>query len=246
MPARPIDPGGGVIDAVDKKDINDNFRDLWNGANFGEISEPIKIGGPVNYTQFDTDGSVRQFGAATVWDDIVQSVNATNLFGVPGKADFNFDNLWVVLQSGGALTTPGDCLFLNYQVPHATALDSLFRLHFHWSQSSNTARTISGKYRIQDQGGATVTDWESFSATTAFGEGGGNVFDTTDWDYVTDGNFNQITRLVDIPLLDHGVSAIIQVVLARTDANAASDIYVYSVDAHIEKDATGSREEYTK
>jgi hypothetical protein len=51
---------------------------------------------------------------------------------------------------------------------------------------------------------------------------------------------------VDIPLTGLGVSAIIQVVLARTDANAASDVYIYSVDGHIEKDSLGSRQEYVK
>jgi hypothetical protein len=207
---------------------------------------PLRVGEGKDYTLFDVDGSMRRFGEATVWDDIVQSVSATNLYGTPGKADYDFDNLWVVLEESGALATPGDCLFINYQISHAAKPDSTFRLHMHWAQSSDTVRTITGKYRVQDNGAGTTTAWTSFTATTEYGETGGNVFDTSEWDYDTDGNFNQITRLVDIPLTGLGVSAIIQVVFTRTDANATSDVYIYSVDGHIEKDDDGSRQEYIK
>ncbi len=206
----------------------------------------LVVGDPTNYTQIESDGSVRHFGDATVHDDLVQPISATQMYSTPGKVDFDFTNMWAVLEESGSLSTPGDCLFVNYQIAHAAKPDSTFRLHFHWSQSSDTVRTISGKYRIQDQGAGTTTAWETFSATTEFGGTGDNVFDTSEWDYGTDGNFNQITRLVDIPLTGLGVSAIIQVVLARTDSNAASDVYIYSVDGHIEKDSLGSRQEYVK
>lgn len=207
---------------------------------------PFRFGAGENYTEIDIDGSVRHFGEATVFDDVVQSVSATNLYGTPGKADYDFTNLWAVLEESGSLSTAGDCIFVNYQIPHAAIADGIFRLHMHWSQSSNTVRTISGKYRIQNNGAGGTTAWQTFSATTAYGGSGGNIFDTTDWNYGTGGNFNQITRLVDIPLTGLGVSAIIQVVVARTDANAGSDLFLLSMDGHIEKDATGSRQEYEK
>lgn len=212
------------------------------------LTSPLKIGSGSNYLQVETDGSLRRYGTSTVFDDVVQSVNNSNLYDVAGKADYDFNNLWVVLQSGGVLTTLNDCLFVNYQIPHAAKPDSVFKLHFHWSQSNNNVRTISGKYRKQGQNGVgTSTAWTNFSMTTAYGTNPnqGNVFDTSSWNFGT-GNFNQITRLVDIPLSDLGLSGIIQVVFTRTDAVAASDIYIYSVDGHIEKDDDGSRQEYVK
>jgi hypothetical protein len=60
------------------------------------------------------------------------------------------------------------------------------------------------------------------------------------------GNLEQITNLVDIQLTAAGLSDIVQVRFARTDANLNSDIFVTYVDAHCELDALGSSAEYEK
>jgi hypothetical protein len=214
--------------------------------NVSALTEPLIIGSGDDYSQFDADGSLRHMGAATVWDDVVQSISAVNMYSTPGKVDFDFAEQWAVLQASGSLDTNGDIIFINYQLPHAARAGSLFRLHMHWSQSSATVRTIGGKYRIQDNGTGTTSAWSDFTASTAHTEaGGGSVLDVSGHDFGS-GNFNQITRLVDIDLTGLGVSAIVQLRFARTDANAGADIYLYSVDGHVEKDSGGSREEYTK
>jgi hypothetical protein len=172
------------------------------------------------------------------FEDLREVLSGKNLLGTPGTADYDFTNGWIVLQEGGDIATAGDVVLANFQLPHALKLNTTANLHLHWIQTTETSRTITGKFRIQPNGAVPITAWTDFSATCTAAED--NVFPWAVSGVV------QTTSLVAIDLTGFNISDIIQVRIARTDANAADDMYVLYMDMHIEVDTIGSTTEYAK
>lgn len=172
------------------------------------------------------------------YEDLREQLNGKNLYGNPGKADFDFDNGWIVLEEGGSISTVGDVVMTNFQLPHAVKTDSTAYLHLHWVQTTETTRTITGKYRIQNNGSTPVTAWTDFTATCS--DAGDNAIP---W---AAGGIVQVTSLANIDLTDVGLSAIIQVRLARTDAAASDDMYLLYMDMHVAVDGYGSTTLWSK
>jgi len=194
----------------------------------------IKVGGVSDHTEIESDGTVSYRGDSTVWDDIASSLIASRLDSVSGKLQYNYSDNSITMQNNGTLGTTADTLIFSYQKPHGAKADSEMRLHIHWEQVNTNAVVFSGRYRIQALGATKATTWILFEATME-----DNLFS------YTSGTLNQLTELIAVDLSSYGISSLVQFQLARTDGTIG-DISATFVDAHIERDNNGSRQEYVK
>lgn len=182
--------------------------------------------------------AVKDFVTNTLvrFDDVTGHLTGASLYSVPGTADYDFAEGCVVFQPSGDITDDGDCIVLSLQIPHSAKTGAPLLMHCHFEQTSELVRTFTFQYRVQVNGAAKVTAWteaESVSTTT---EGVLGLL------YV-DGTLNQVARLCSVPIT--GLSSIVQFRLTRSDATAGN-VNVNFIDGHIEKDSTGSRQEYIK
>ncbi len=194
-----------------------------------------KFGGVNDHTEFEEDGTLVARGSATLWDDLTGSLIARRLESTSGRLQYDYSENAIIMQDNGTLGNTADSLIFNFQKPHGAKVDSEMRLHIHWEQTSNEAIVFDGRYRIQNNNAAKTTTWTTFQATMA-----NNVFP-----YVS-GTLNQITSLVAVDMSTSSISCTIEFQLARTDDVGNDDILAIFVDAHIERDNNGSREEYVK
>jgi len=202
------------------------------------LSNPLYIGNGANRAKVATDGTITLEGDATVYEDIWGQLTGENLFETPGKADYSFAESCVTLAPSGAITVDGDCVVISFQMPHSAKADSPLLAHIHWEQTDATARTFVYRYRVQSQGAAKTSSWSS-DVTVSTATAGVNVFT------YTSGTLNQVSKLGSISLTSAGISAVVQLRLARTDA-VSGNVNVTFIDCHYEKDSFGSRTEYTK
>ncbi len=197
--------------------------------------ESIKVGDSTNYTEIEDDGTIVSRGDATVWDDLVGSLVARRLESTTGKLQYNYAENSIEMQSGGSITNTADRLISNLQKPHGAKVDSEMRLHIHWEQKSSNTIEFTTQYRIQQNGKNKNTTWTTITRTST----ANSVFT------YTSGTLNQITLLAEIDLSGAPLSSTVQLRVARTDSTAGS-IEATFIDAHIEYDMNGSRQEYVK
>lgn len=176
-----------------------------------------------------------ELGVQLVWDDLVNSLVGRRLSSSAGKVDYNYDNNTITMASGGNIASPNDRVVFNLQYPHAGIVDGEMRLHMHWEQVSANDIEFTTQYRVQPNGVAKEEAWTTVTASSLTD----SVFA-----YVS-GTLIQITKLATVDLTGAGISATVQFRLARTDATAG-DIESAFVDAHIQRDTVGSREEFVK
>jgi len=200
----------------------------WKNWLFGDRSNG-------NYSEFEEDGTYVAKGDATTWDDLVGSLIASRLSSTSGKLNYDYENSSITMQSGGSITNAVDRLIFNFQQPHAIRLNSEMRLHIHWEQPNSNKIEFTTQYRIQSNNSAKTTAWQTVSR---------NSDDDSAFPYVS-GTLNQITRLAEIDLTGTSISSTIQFRLARVDTTGG-DIEAIFVDAHVESDTLGSRQEYIK
>jgi hypothetical protein len=200
------------------------------------LAAPLYLGSGANRVKVNTDGTVTLEGDATAWKDITGDVGSWSLDGNPGKADFDTTERLIVLEPSGSLATEADVVCVQFQLQHDMKVDTALKVHLHWQQPNATIQ-FKWKYRILENGAAFSSSWSSDVTVNA--TGAANAF------AYASGTLNQITILGDIATTDIGLSSIIQVKLARTDATAGN-VFIYDLDAHYEVDAFGSKEEYTK
>jgi len=207
-------------------------RNLLSGQS---LLTGIKIGTVANYFEVEADGTWVNRGDSTTWDDLVTSLIGLRLHSVAGKVDYNYDENGITFNPGGVIGTANDRVIFNMQYPHACVVDGEVRLHIHWEQPDATEREFTVQYRIQDNGSAKETSWATVVR---------NSSDDSAFTYVS-GTLNQITKLCEIDMTGLGISSTIQFRLARTDSETG-DILGTFVDAHVERDTHGSRQEYVK
>lgn len=233
MTERPYLP---QVPKPEDKNLYQWFIEVWKKLGKpGALLGSIRFGSQTSYTGFDEDGTMQAYGDATTWDDIVGSLVASQLNSVAGKLNYNWSNSSITMNPGGDPTNAADRLIFNYQIPHAAKLSEM-RLHIHWEQPNSTVRTFQVDYRIQTNGSAKTTTWTTVTRST------GGIYDAFTY---TSGTLNQITRLAEVDLSGAALSATVQFRLTRTDNNAG-DIEATFADAHVERDALGSRQEYIK
>ena len=207
---------------------NINVNALAASLKLGDVS-----GG--NYTEIATDGSRTSVGDATCWDDLVGSLAARKLENTTGKIDYDWDENALKFQSGGSISTRVDRLIFNYQKPHGAKESSELRLHIHFEQTSTNKIVFTTQYRIQENLGTKTTAWTTVTA---------NSDDDCVGTY-TSGTINQIMKLVAVDWSAVGISSTVEFRLARTDSTTG-DILGTFVDAHVEYDCDGSKQEYVK
>ena len=194
-----------------------------------------KFGGVSNNTEIEADGTQRYNGTSTTWDDIVNSLVASRLESTAGKLQYNYDNNSITMQSGGSITNISDRIIANFQYPHGAIVDGSMHLHIHWEQIDTTSREFTLEYRIQSNGALKTEAWTQ----VIIDSNTGNLFT------YTSGTLMQITELEQIDMTGAGLSPTVQFRVARTDA-VAGDIESFFIDAHVERDGSGSRQEYIK
>lgn len=203
-------------------------------------SSVAKFGGDVNYTEFYSNGTMKMYGDATVYDDVTYDAIGLQKQG-PGISD-NFPEGCVEF-----LTTANqaDYLIINAQLPHARKNGVNVYPHIHFWQAQNTIPNFAIQYRWQVSGGAKTTAWTARKCNTlAF--------------TYTSGTINQIAYVDGgvAPPSGDTISDIFQWRVLRDTTNAlgltyGADPYTTTVqimqcDIHIQKDDLGSETEYGK
>lgn len=188
-----------------------------------------------NYFEIEPDGTDVKHGNATVWDDVVNSLVGKRLFSTVGKVDYDYDENAISMQPGGSITSQNDRLIWNLQYPHAAITNGVMNLHMHWEQVSSDQIDFVIQYRIQNNGQAKISAWTTVNS---------NSVDNSVFPYVS-GTLVQITELASVDMTGASISATVQFRLARVDSTT-DDILATFVDAHVELDMDGSRQEYVK
>jgi hypothetical protein len=198
----------------------------------------------------EADGTIRNDGAATTWDDLMVYPDATTKgnsnspvwtrFGNNGNSQGVF--LWMFDAS-----TEQE-LYFCVQIPHSYKLGSTLQPHVHWTTLTGTpsgTNVVWGlEYTIMKIGGlfsTTTTILTANSVITEIGtpSGVGQHLITSFGGIVSGSSPNNI-----------GISTILMCRLFRKAADSndtfANPVGLLGFDVHYEKDTQGSRTEYLK
>lgn len=225
--------------------IKQNFTDLFQGVSNlegivveggGNEFTELHVGTAPNTLDVETDGTLTLNAGATVWTDVATSLIGRRLFSNQGTIDYDYNENCLLLSDDGDISNRNDRVVFNLQLPHECKLDSELRLHIHWEQTSSDTKEFTVQYRVQTNGGTKNTTW-----TTAVS----NSDSDSNFTYIS-GTLNQITRLAAIDLTGAAISAVVQIRFTRSDVGSNDELKATFIDAHFEKDALGSRQEFVK
>lgn len=201
-----------------------------------------KFGIGENYSKFDTNGTLRMSGDATVYKDKLQSL-LTQIKNIPS------DQL-IVNYAEGTLdfkdtSTLSDYALMNVQINHDWQIGSDVHPHIHWFQNQVSIPNWLVQYRWQANGQPKTTAWSNF------------VLDHSTFSY-TSGTILQIEGSTSriTPPINAGLSDILQLRLIRDTQNTSGlfsgvDTYTglartLNFDVHYKINSIGSNEEFTK
>lgn len=188
-----------------------------------------------DYLEVEPDGTWKNKGNGTTWDDIVNSLVGRRLFSNVGTIDYNYNENAIKMQPNGDINDRNDRVIFDLQYPHAAIVDGRMNLHIHWFQENANRIEFTVQYRIQKNGQPKTSVWAEIIA---------NSDDHNVFTYVS-GALNQITELVSVDMAGAGISATVQFRITRSDSTVG-DILATFVDSHIERDMGGSHQEYVK
>jgi len=203
------------------------------------VSGSAKIGGGSDYTEVESDGTIRFNGAATVWDDLMGDITRAKTVGT--RVTLNDTENTMDFTTMASLT---DYIFLNFQIPHGWKIGSTLYPHVHWIHSVYGVPNLMIQYRWQIEGGEFDSVWKNYPLTNlAFSYSGTTI--------------NQISSGAGItPPVGANLSDIFQVRIIRDSSNASglfagsdphpSTVMLTSADIHIEMDSIGSHLEFIK
>ena len=212
---------------------------LLAGRGGQNINDAVNIGDVTggNYTEIQSDGTIKFKGNATVWDDIAGNLIARRLNSTTGRLNYNYPENSITMQNNGDPTKSADRLIFNFQYPHkgvktdaVAGTQAAHHLHIHWWQVTANRIEWQVDYRIQLNGENKATAWTTVTA---------NSVDNSEYPYVS-GIINQVTNLVVVNIPEPSLSATVQYRLTRIDGTPG-DIDATFVDVHVEFDAIGSR-----
>lgn len=197
-----------------------------------------------NYTKFKTDGTVRSYGTATAWQDMIADLFGKRLNSVAGSVDYDYDDNAITFQSGGDITDAADRVSGNLEINHQFKVGTniTFKPHIHWFQQVTSGAVTSFvwtlRYRLQRNNAAKTTSWTTITCSA------GTADDVFDFTGEADGLYNQLSRFDDITVTC-AISDTIQFQMTRTDSETGN-ANVYFMDLHGEVDSFGSDEEISK
>jgi hypothetical protein len=202
------------------------------------IGDPIvapgvsKFGTATDYSEFETDGTLKFNGDAEVWDDII--ISASNLR--PG----NTPPVYAAFQGGifGARFDAGvaDEVYGSFEIPHDYKEGGDLYFHVHWSPTTtNTGNIVWGiEYTVGNMGAVFSTnDTKTGTPTAAPGTVGKH----------------EIKNIYIIPGESIKIGAIIAFRLFRQNGGTdtfTGNAFLHSVGIHYQIDTIGSREITTK
>lgn len=235
-----------VIEQVELKSHSE-LEDLTNddhlqylllaGRGGQEIRDSLKIGDidNGNFFEIESDGTTAKRGEATVWDDVVNSLIGRRLYSNQGTIDYDYNENAILFSDDGNISNINDRVVFNLQYPHGAIANGTMNLHIHWTQEDTTDIGFTIQYRIQSNGNAKTTTWTTVTSSSLTD----SVFT------YTSGILNQITNLAVIDMTGAGISATVQFRMTRSDSNGGTIMGTF-VDAHVERDTEGSRQEFVK
>ena len=226
----------GTLDVDSSTTMTGNLE-VAGTTKFGDIS-----GG--DYTELRTDGTVRGYGTATAWKDMIADLFGKRLLSQVGKVDYDYNENAIVFASGGVMATANDRVGGNLEINHEFKIgsDITFKPHLHWWQQVTDGGVDSFvwtlRYRLQRNNALKVSSWTTITCSAGTSD---DIFDFTG---ESNGLYNQLSRFDDITVTC-GVSDTIQFQMTRTDTTGGT-VSVYFMDLHGEVDSWGSEDEITK
>lgn len=192
----------------------------------------LNIGIAPNYTSFDTNGTLTQYGSATTYDDslspiIIQANVSQAPSWSPTYMQYFFHDDILAQQ---------DFAYVQIQLSHKYKNGSDLECHLHWSPSSTNTGDVnfSLEYSIKPLGATYTLPYTKISAKQA---GSGTAMKS------------QIFSFPDINGSGLGASSVLVGKLMRESASTTDtftgDAYVTYFDCHYEQDKLGTNNRYS-
>lgn len=183
------------------------------------------------------------------WDDIIQPLTGRRLDVSSGRIDYNYALKGVDFQDNTRITEENEVVHFGYQIEHRFRLDGEAHPHIHWLQTSASIPNWWMRWRFH-QNGKAIGDWtELIFDTHVFTYTSGTILQIS---YPSSG-YIDFTTAVGGAL---GVSDFIDVEFGRDNDNdselfSGSDpvsgtATIKAFDMHLQVDANGSPQEYSK
>jgi hypothetical protein len=233
-PAGSYTAGNGVDITDDTISVKLNGTSLLNGASGLSVNLiGAKFGSDdVNFSQFETDGTLVFNGDATVWEDLRFPATAINPAGAANAMVFDTANI------GFTAGAPGiQAIAILGQMPHAWKVGSDIYPHIHWQPT--TTNTGNVLWRMEYKW-TNINDTEpgSFTTVEILDAGDGTAFK------------HQLVGFGAISGIGKTLSSQLSIKISRVGDNVTDtytgDTLLKEFDIHYEIDTLGSRTELTK
>ena len=192
-------------------------------------TEGGNVGGETDYLSIDASGTLRLYGAATTWDDLVVPLTTTRI-GANNKPDFDFDEIAYMFPQNNT----SEILYFVVQMPHRRKIGSNIHPHVHYRQATSDVPVFKLDYKWFNIGSSEPTTWNTYIMDQPL----------VSW---TDSSTHQLnTGALMIDGSSYGLSSMMLCKLYRDDNIVTGDVAVWQFDIHIEIDSFGSNEEFSK
>ena len=200
-----------------------------------------------NYTEIESDGTLRFYGGATTWDDLLFPLTGQKIDVASGRINYDYFNGTVNFNANARY--PEEPVGFAVQIKHKWKEGSVVRPHIHWLQQHATEipNWLLG-YKISKKNTARTIETD-FSNHTFL------LISEHRYTYAS-GVLNQISHFTPITLTGVEISDMVHFVLFRDTGNvstlfagadpSALGEHIDEFDVHIEIDSIGSNEEYVK
>jgi len=194
------------------------------------VSGSARFGGAVNYTAFETDGTMVMSGSATVWKDLFFPLLATKQ-GALDKPAFDANEQGFLFPSADT----SQIMYITAQFNHDWKMGSTVFPHVHWNQNHSGSPVFKIDYKWFDIGATIPVAYSTY------------IMDTRQVVY-TSGSIQQLNYSAGGISGSHiaGVSSLMLIKLYRDDNAYSGNAITYQFDIHHEIDTLGSRSEYSK
>ena len=189
----------------------------------------IKFGtDEVNFSQFESDGTLVLYGEATVWEDLRFPATAINPAGAVTAMTFDTTNLGFAAMNSSSTQS----IAIIAQMPHSWKVGSEIHPHIHWEPKSTDTGSVLWRleYKWANINGNEPTDWTTLDVLDP---GDGTAFK------------HQMVSFANISGTGKTISSILSIKISRV-AGDATDTYngealLKEFDIHFEIDTLGPR-----